>query len=340
MSVTVALDAMGGDHGPQVVVPAALKVLSEVDDIRLILIGDQALLCSLVTAHHGTLGARLSVQHASQKVEMDESPSQALRAKKDSSMRVAINLVKTGGADACVSAGNTGALMAIARFVLKTLPGIDRPAIVSALPTIQGHCYMLDLGANVDSSAENLYQFALMGSVLANAIDNVPEPSVGLLNIGSEIIKGNERIKQAGRMLAQSHLNYVGFVEGDDIYEGGVDVVVCDGFVGNVALKSSEGVARMVRHYLQDSFQRNLFTRLAGFLILPVLKTFRQRMDPRRYNGANLLGLNGVVIKSHGGADVTAFAHAIHIAIIEARKDVPKHISAYLEPWLLEGQVV
>jgi glycerol-3-phosphate acyltransferase PlsX len=331
---------MGGDHGPQVVVPAALRVLSEMDDIKLILIGDQSLLCSLVAAHHGRLGARLTVQHASQKVEMDEAPSQALRAKKDSSMRVAINLVKTGGADACVSAGNTGALMAIARFVLKTLPGIDRPAIVSALPTIQGHCYMLDLGANVDSSAENLYQFALMGSVLASAIDNVPEPSIGLLNIGSEVIKGNERIKQAGRMLARSHLNYVGFVEGDDVYEGCVDVVVCDGFVGNVALKSSEGVARMVRHYLQESFQRNLFTRLAGLLILPVLKTFRQRMDPRRYNGANLLGLNGVVIKSHGGADVTAFAHAIHIAIIEARKDVPKHISAHLEPWLFEGQVV
>jgi glycerol-3-phosphate acyltransferase PlsX len=179
-----------------------------------------------------------------------------------------------------------------------------------------------------------------MGSVLASAIDNVPEPSIGLLNIGSEVIKGNERIKEAGRMLAQSHLNYVGFVEGDDVYEGCVDVVVCDGFVGNVALKSSEGVARMVRHYLQESFQRNLFTRLAGLLILPVLKTFRQRMDPRRYNGANLLGLNGVVIKSHGGADVTAFAHAIHIAIIEARKDVPKHISAHLEPWLFEGQVV
>lgn len=340
MSITVALDAMGGDYGPQVVVPAALKILSELDDIRLILIGDQGLLRSLVATHHGTLGTRLSVQHASQKIEMDELPSQALRAKKDSSMRVALNLVKAGRADACVSAGNTGALMAIARFVLKTLPGIDRPAIVSALPTIRGHCYMLDLGANVDSSAENLYQFALMGSVLASAIDNVPEPSVGLLNIGSEIIKGNERIKQAGRRLAQSHLNYIGFIEGDDIYEGCVDVVVCDGFVGNVALKSSEGVARMVRHSLRESFQRNLFTRLAGFLVLPVLKTFSQRMDPRRYNGANLLGLNGVVIKSHGGADVTAFAHAIRMAVIEVRKEVPKHISAHLEPWLLEGQVV
>lgn len=340
MSVTIALDAMGGDYGPRVVVPAALRVLSEMDNIKLILIGNENLLNDLLAVHQGKLGTRLTIQHASQKVEMDEAPSQALRAKKDSSMRIAINLVKSREADACVSAGNTGALMAIARFVLKTLPGIDRPAIVSALPTIRGHCYMLDLGANVDSSAQNLYQFALMGSVLASAIDNVKEPSVGLLNIGSEITKGNERIKQAGRMLAQSHLNYVGFIEGDDVYEGCVDVIVCDGFVGNVALKSSEGVARMVRHYLQESFQRNYLTRLAGFLVLPVLKAFRQRMDPRRYNGANLLGLNGVVIKSHGGADITAFAHAIHIAVIEARKDVPKHISAHLEPWLLEGQVV
>ncbi|EDZ67727.1 fatty acid/phospholipid synthesis protein PlsX [Nitrosococcus oceani AFC27] len=331
---------MGGDHGPQVVVPAALKVLAEMINVKLILIGDRDLLNGLVAIHRGELGTRLTIQHASQKVEMDEAPSQALRAKKDSSMRIAINLVKSRKADACVSAGNTGALMAIARFVLKTLPGIDRPAIVSALPTIRGHCYMLDLGANVDSSAQNLYQFALMGSVLASAIDNIKEPSVGLLNIGSEIIKGNERIKEAGRMLSQSHLNYVGFVEGNDVYEGCVDVVVCDGFVGNVALKSSEGVARMVRHYLRESFQRNYLTRFAGFLALPVLKAFHQRMDPRRYNGANLLGLNGVVIKSHGGADITAFAHAIRIAVIEARKDVPQHISAHLEPWLSEGQVV
>lgn len=338
MSVTIALDAMGGDYGPQVVVPAALRVLSEMNDIRLILTGEQDLLHDLVARHGGKLELNLAIQHASQKIEMDEAPAQALRAKKDSSMRVAINLVKSGRANACVSAGNTGALMAISRFVLKTLPGIDRPAIVSALPTMRGHCYMLDLGANVDSSSEHLYQFALMGSVLASAVDNVPAPSVGLLNIGSEIIKGNERIKRAGRMLRQSHLNYVGFVEGDDVYEGRVDVVVCDGFVGNVALKSSEGVARMVRHYLQEAFQRNLLTRLAGVLALPVLRTFRRRMDPRRYNGANLLGLNGVVIKSHGGADSTAFAHAIRIAVIEARKEVPKHISAHLEPWLLEGQ--
>nr|WP_232086008.1 phosphate acyltransferase PlsX [Candidatus Nitrosacidococcus tergens] len=330
---------MGGDYGPQVVVPAALSVLLEIKDVTLILVGDHKSIYDLVIANKGVLNERLVIQHASQKVEMDELPSQALRSKKDSSMRVAINLIKSGKADACVSAGNTGALMATARFVLKTLPGIDRPAIVSTLPTVLGHCYVLDLGANVDSSAENLYQFALMGSVLASAIDNVPNPRVGLLNIGTELIKGNDQIKKAGQMLARSRLNYIGFVEGDDIYKGNTDVVVCDGFVGNVALKSSEGVARLVKHFLKESFNSNLLTKLMGFLTLPVLNKFRKKMDPRRYNGANLIGLNGVVIKSHGGADIMAFAHAIHIAIIETQKDVPKHISTHLEPWLTEGQV-
>ncbi|CAB1275939.1 phosphate acyltransferase PlsX [Candidatus Nitrosacidococcus tergens] len=339
MAITIALDAMGGDYGPQVVVPAALSVLLEIKDVTLILVGDHKSIYDLVIANKGVLNERLVIQHASQKVEMDELPSQALRSKKDSSMRVAINLIKSGKADACVSAGNTGALMATARFVLKTLPGIDRPAIVSTLPTVLGHCYVLDLGANVDSSAENLYQFALMGSVLASAIDNVPNPRVGLLNIGTELIKGNDQIKKAGQMLARSRLNYIGFVEGDDIYKGNTDVVVCDGFVGNVALKSSEGVARLVKHFLKESFNSNLLTKLMGFLTLPVLNKFRKKMDPRRYNGANLIGLNGVVIKSHGGADIMAFAHAIHIAIIETQKDVPKHISTHLEPWLTEGQV-
>ncbi|CAH9018450.1 phosphate acyltransferase PlsX [Candidatus Nitrosacidococcus sp. I8] len=339
MAITIALDAMGGDYGPQVVVPAALSVLLEIKDVTLILVGDHQLIYNLIIANKGALDERLTIQHASQKVEMDELPSQALRNKKDSSMRVAINLIKSGKADACVSAGNTGALMATARFVLKTLPGIDRPAIVSTLPTVLGHCYVLDLGANVDSSAENLYQFALMGSVLASAIDNVPNPRVGLLNIGTELIKGNEQIKKAGQMLAKSRLNYIGFVEGDDIYKGSADVVVCDGFVGNVALKSSEGVAQLVKHFLKESFDSNFLTKFIGFLTLPVLNKFRKKMDPRRYNGANLIGLNGVVIKSHGGADIMAFAHAIHIAIIEAQKDVPKHISIHLEPWLVERQV-
>jgi glycerol-3-phosphate acyltransferase PlsX len=254
-------------------------------------------------------------------------------------MRVAINLVKEGVAAACVSAGNTGALMATARFVLKTLPGIERPAIVTALPTMKGHTYVLDLGANVDSSAEHLVQFALMGSVLAELVDGKKQPSVGLLNIGAEEIKGSERVKEAARLLGQTDLNYIGFVEGDGLYKGEVDVLVCDGFVGNVLLKASEGVAHMIRHYLRNSFKRNLFTKAAALIAYPVLKHFRKELDPRAYNGANFIGLQGIVIKSHGGADSFAFANAINIAVVEARKDVPNHISKHLET-LQEGQVL
>lgn len=254
-------------------------------------------------------------------------------------MRVAINLVKEGKAAACVSAGNTGALMATARFVLKTLPGIERPAIVTALPTMQGHTYVLDLGANVDSTAEHLVQFALMGSVLAELVDGKPNPTVGLLNVGEEEIKGNERVKEAARLLAKTDLNYAGYVEGDGLYHGEVDVLVCDGFVGNVALKASEGVAHMIRHYLRQAFNRNWLTKLAGLIAYPVLKSFSKQLDPRAFNGANLIGLQGIVIKSHGGADAFAFANAINIAILEARKDVPKNITKHLEP-LLEEQVL
>jgi glycerol-3-phosphate acyltransferase PlsX len=270
---------------------------------------------------------------------MDESPAVALRTKKDSSMRVAINLVKQGEASACVSAGNTGALMATARFVLKTLAGIERPAIISALPTMKGHTYVLDLGANVDSSAAHLVQFAVMGSVLAETIENIEQPSVALLNIGSEEIKGNERVKEAARLLSETDLNYQGFVEGDGLYAGEADVVVCDGFVGNVALKSSEGVVHMIRHYLRQSFKRNIFTKIAGLIASPVLKHFRNELDPRAYNGANFIGLQGIVIKSHGGADQFAFENAINIAVIEARNNVTEKISKRIED-LLEGQVL
>jgi glycerol-3-phosphate acyltransferase PlsX len=265
---------------------------------------------------------------------MDEHPSQALRNKKDSSMRVAINLVKEGAADACVSAGNTGALMATARYVLKTLPGIDRPAITSTMPSIHGQTYMLDLGANIGCTSKHLLQFAVMGSVLATAIDEIKNPKVGLLNVGEEEIKGNEQVKEANEVLRQSGLNYVGYVEGDDVYCGDVDVVVCDGFVGNVALKTSEGVAKIISHYVKQEFNRNLFTKLCGFLALPVLKAFTQRIDPRRYNGASLLGLRGVVIKSHGGADAYSFQHAINIARLEAIKQVPKQIGVRIEEYL------
>jgi len=339
LTLKIAIDAMGGDHGPQVVIPAAISALQKHHDVELILVGDETTLQAALAQQNPADKARLHIHHASQIVAMDESPQTALRSKKDSSMRVAINLVKEGGAAACVSAGNTGALMATARFVLKTLPGIERPAIVSALPTMKGHTYVLDLGANVDSSAEHLVQFALMGSVLAELVDGKKQPTVGLLNIGAEEIKGSERVKEAARLLAQTDLNYVGFVEGDGLYKGEVDVLVCDGFVGNVLLKASEGVAHMIRHYLRNSFKRNLFTKFAALIAYPVLNHFRKELDPRAYNGANFIGLQGIVIKSHGGADSFAFANAINIAVIEARKDIPSNISKHLET-LQEGQVL
>lgn len=338
MSLTISIDAMGGDHGPDVIIPAAILALKAHPDIHMILVGDQDVLSAKLQQHNIQDDEHFSVHHASQQVSMDESPAIALRTKKDSSMRVAINLVKDGTASACVSAGNTGALMATARFVLKTLPGIERPAIISELPTIKGHTYVLDLGANVDSSAEHMVQFAVMGSVLAELVDGIENPTIGLLNIGSEEIKGNERVKEAARLIAETDLNYQGFVEGDGLYRGEVDVVVCDGFVGNVALKASEGVVHMIRHFLRQSFGRNIFTKLAGLIASPVLKQFRDELDPRAHNGANFIGLQGIVIKSHGGTDEIGFANAINIAIVEAEHDVPNKISKHLEA-LLEGQV-
>lgn len=340
MTLTVALDAFGGDHGPAVVVPAALRVLSEYDGLQVILVGERATLERTVRAQRAADSERLTIRHASQTVAMDELPSLALRTKKDSSMRVALNLVKEGVADACVSAGNTGALMATARFVLRTLPGIDRPAIVSSLPTVCGHTRLLDLGANVDSTPGQLFQFAVMGSVLTNAVDNVPHPRVGLLNIGEEEIKGNQRVRETARLLAGSELNYVGFVEGDDIYRGTADVIVCDGFVGNVALKSSEGVAHMISHYVKQEFTRSFYARIAALVARPVLNRLRRKIDPRRYNGASLVGLRGTVVKSHGGADVLAFTNAIREAIAEVQKNVPARISNLLESVLTTKEAV
>ena len=328
--LTIALDGMGGDIGPEVVVPAALRVLNTTDlPLRLILVGQDDILSTQLTRFKAKGHPGIMVRHASQLVSMAESPAQALRVKKDSSMRVAINLVKQGEADACVSAGNTGALMATSRFVLKTLSGIDRPAICTTLPTVRGHTRVLDLGANVDSKAEHLLQFAVMGSVLAE-VNGIQQPRVGLLNIGEEDIKGNEQVKGAHELLARSSLNYIGYVEGDSIYLGGTDVVVSDGFVGNVALKSSEGVAKMVRHFLTINFRRNWLTKLSALTARPVLKRFGRFLDPRRYNGASLLGLRGIVIKSHGGADALAFANAIQVAILEVKQAVPQRIDAHL----------
>lgn len=333
-SITIALDAMGGDFGPSVTVSAAVHILKRHPDLKLILAGDRDTLESAISEVGGRLGDRLHIEHASQVVEMTDLPSHALRKKKDSSMRVAINLVKEGLADACVSAGNTGALMATARFVLKTLPGIDRPAICTALPTISGHTHVLDLGANVDSSAEHLLEFAVMGSVLTSAVDNNPNPTIGLLNIGEEEIKGNERVKEAARLFNECNLNYVGFVEGDGIYMNPTDVVVCDGFIGNVMLKASEGVAKMFGSYLKKEFKRNIFTKMSALFVYPVLKAFKKRLDPRSYNGASLLGLNGIVVKSHGGADEYAFGKAILVAREEVIKDVPNQIRKKLESQL------
>lgn len=329
---------MSGDHGPPVIVPAALEILSKQKGLHLILVGDEAKLKSVLGHQSAEITRRLSIAHAGQLVEMDESPSHALRNKKDSSMRVAINLVKNGTADACVSAGNTGALMATARYVLKTLPGIARPAIITALPNMQGSCtHVLDLGANIDTTPENLFQFAIMGTVLTQAVNNLPNPRIGLLNIGQEEIKGNERVKEAAKLLASSSaINYIGFVEGDDIYKGTVDVVVCDGFVGNVSLKTTEGVAKMISHYVKQSFNQNLWTRFAALISLPIIKSIRQKIDPRRYNGASLLGLRGIVIKSHGSADVLSFTYAIKEAMIEVQKNVPSQISHILATLLNE----
>nr|VFK38143.1 MAG: phosphate:acyl-[acyl carrier protein] acyltransferase [Candidatus Kentron sp. TC]VFK54450.1 MAG: glycerol-3-phosphate acyltransferase PlsX [Candidatus Kentron sp. TC] len=337
MNLTIALDAMGGDYGPSVIVPAAIRILAEERSVRLILVGDEGLLGETLGAHGARLGEHLAIYHASQRVEMDEVVSLALRNKKDSSMRVAINLVKEGVADACVSAGNTGALMAMARFVLKTLSGVDRPAICTSLPSLTGHAHLLDLGANIDSTPTHLFQFGIMGSVLACAVDNNPRPKVGLLNVGEEEIKGNENVKEAGRLLSSANIDYIGFVEGDDIYKGVADVIVCDGFVGNVALKASEGVAKMIIHFIKQEFKGGVLSRIAGVASKSVLSRLGERVDPRRYNGASLLGLRGIVIKSHGGADVFSFTNAIKQAMAECRKNVPSLISEQLESMLKDG---
>lgn len=332
----VALDAMGGDKGPDEIVPAALAVLERHPNIKLILVGKRDELAAKLAELKASESERLRIHHASETVGMHELPSSVLRNKKDSSMRVAIDLVKDGQASACVSAGNTGALMATARFVLKMLPGIDRPAICATLPGVQNPTHLLDLGANVDSSSEQLLQFAVMGSELVSATTNKPNPSVALLNVGSEEIKGSDCVKQAASLLGQSHLNYAGFVEGNDIYTGKVDVIVCDGFAGNIALKASEGVAEFIMHHAKAEFRRSLYSKFVAFLGMPVLKAIKQRLDPRRYNGASLLGLRGIVIKSHGSADRVSFANAIEEAFIEIRKNVPERISARLEAVLNE----
>ncbi|MFN3233926.1 MAG: phosphate acyltransferase PlsX [Gammaproteobacteria bacterium] len=323
---------MGGDIGPKVTIPAALQALKKLKNLHIILVGQEHVLNRYLKHLKAQDNPRLSIQNASETVGMDESPAHALRTKKDSSMRVSVNLVKQGSAHACVSAGNTGALMATARFVLKTLPGIDRPAIISALPTDNGCTYVLDLGANVDSGPEHLLQFAVMGSILVQAAANIPSPKIGLLNIGEEDIKGNELVKQAAELIAkEGDVNYYGYVEGNDIFNGVVDVVVCDGFVGNVALKTCEGVARLIAGIIKKAFAKNIFTKFCGLFAFPVLHSVKKTISPERYNGASLLGLNGIVVKSHGSAKVKGLFYAIEEAVIEVEKDVPQKIRKHLE---------
>jgi glycerol-3-phosphate acyltransferase PlsX len=327
MAITIALDCMGGDHGAHVTVPAALDFVDRVEDAQVVLVGIPEAIETELKRRGTKTGDRIRIEAATEVVAMDEAPASALRGKRDSSMRLAIDLVKIERADACVSAGNTGALMAMSRFVLKRLPGIERPAIASFLPTQRGRTCVLDLGANVDCTAEHLLQFGAMGSSLVSAVERVERPTVGLLNIGEEEIKGNEVVRQAAELMRGSSLNFYGNIEGTDIYKGTTDVIVCDGFVGNVALKTSEGLAQMLAMYLRQEFGRNLFTKLSGAMALPVINAFRRRVDPRRYNGASLLGLKGIVVKSHGSADSFGFGFAIQRAYDEAHNDMLHGIS-------------
>lgn len=329
--VTLAVDAMSGDDGYSVAVEAALQALNEHPHLRVLLVGEKGILEKALRARRRSDDPRVAILPASEVVAMDESPSKALRNKKDSSMRVAIDRVKSGDAHACVSAGNTGALMATAKFVLKTLPGVDRPAIISPLPTLHGVTHVLDLGANAQCTSEQLVQFAVMGSALVTAMRGVERPRVALLNIGEEEIKGNETIKRAAALLSASTLNYMGFIEGDGVFLNPVDVVVCDGFVGNIALKAGEGVAKLIAQFMREEFARNISTKLVGLLAQSILRALARRIDPRGYNGATFVGLRGTVVKSHGSADVIAFKNAIEVAMHEVENAVPERISRLLE---------
>ncbi len=331
-TVTLALDAMSGDHGPAVVVAAALRAVNENEALSLILVGNQHELEALLRPDH----PRIRVVPAADVVRMNERPSHALRHKQNSSMALALQLVRDNEAQGCVSAGNTGALMAFGRTILRMYPGIERPAITKLIPSLRGRCHVLDLGANVDASAENLYQFALMGSLMASAVNSLPEPRVALLNVGEEEIKGNEQVRLASHMLAQCDtLNYIGYVEGSDLFRDVADVVVCDGFVGNIALKTGEGVAGLLIELMEQAFSRGLYGRFVGWLARPILGRLLRLMDPSRHNGASLLGLQGVVIKSHGNANERAMLSAIRQAVQEVELEVPRRINERLDDLLM-----
>lgn len=326
---------MGGDFGPRCIVPACLSAMAENPSLELILVGQAPVLEEILSRQPSVDRARLRVEHASEIIAMDERPAQALRNKPDSSMRQALELVRQGRAQACVSAGNTGALMALARYVLKTLPGIDRPAMVTGIPTQAGRTLLLDLGANVDCSAEHLYQFAVMGAVAAE-VQGTLRPRIALLNVGTEDIKGNQQVKLAASLLQQAdELNYCGFIEGDGLYRGEADVVVCDGFVGNILLKSSEGLVTMLSARIASLFKESLGSRLVGSLAMPLLRRLQDELAPAQHNGASFLGLQGIVVKSHGGADEEAFKVAIARAVVEVRENLPQRLHSRLGNLLL-----
>lgn len=339
--ITLAVDAMGGDHGLSVTVPAAVDFLQQQANARLMMVGDEPALRAALS-HANAPMARIDIIHTTEVVAMDEAPQSALKNKKQSSMRVAIEQVKNGAAQAAVSAGNTGALMATARFVLKTLPGIERPAIAKFLPTANGHLVlMLDLGANADCTAEQLYQFAVLGSELSDALrPNLSPARVGLLNIGSEDMKGTEAVKQTFQLLKHSSLNFIGNIEGNEVFDGEVDVVVADGFVGNIVLKTIEGVVKFMGGEIKSEFQRTWYTKLGAIGALPALNGFKKRFDPRRYNGAIFLGLRGVVIKSHGGTDAAGFAFALEEAYHEAQAANLDKFSERVSNKLAQGKSV
>ena len=320
--ITLAVDAMGGDAGLAVTIPGALLFLRQQADVRLLMVGDEVQVRQALEAANAPMD-RIQIVHAAQVVEMDEQPQSALKNKKDSSMRIAVNQVKEGLAQAAVSAGNTGALMATARFVLKTIQGIERPAIAKFIPSQNGHMTLvLDLGANVDCTPEQLVQFAVIGSELVHALyPNAGAPRVGLLNVGTEDIKGTDTVKQVFKLLSSSKLNFVGNVEGGSIFSGDVDVVVADGFVGNIVLKTIEGAVRFMGSAIKQEFQTNLLTKLGALAAMPALKGFKNKLDPRKFNGAIFLGLRGVVIKSHGGTDAVGFSYALEEAFHEAKAD-------------------
>ncbi len=327
----IAIDAMGGDFGPHCIVPASVACLAEFPSLHLVLVGQAPLIEELLAGIPGVDRARLRVEHAAESIEMGERPGQALRGKPDSSMRVALEAVRDGRAHACVSAGNTGALMALSRHVLKTLPGIDRPAMIAAIPSRKGVCLLLDLGANVDCTAEQLCQFAIMGAVAAE-VQGADAPRVGLLNVGSEETKGNQQVKQAAALLESvDGLNYIGFVEGDGLYAGEADVLVCDGFVGNALLKSSEGLVTMIVSRLEALFRSTLLGRVAGLLALPLLRRLRGELAPARHNGASFLGLQGIVVKSHGSAGPDGIKSAIRRAMTDVQENLPARLGGRIE---------